>query len=399
MARKSSKPRKAERAPTAKPARRRGENNFITEWFGHRLYPTVVGTAESIADQKMQRCPFISIVTEKDSSCVKSDASRGVCSISSARQPRDFMVCPLRALGSSIVEDATRRLFRITSADPVAIVAAPALDESSRRTDLLARLDAGERVLVQLHSKLGGEVSIPATDRSPELSFDVTVVEIVRSASGAACLDRYGIVEIQTMDFHGSYRYAVKNLTDALRLHDADFPAALQSNPKWMSERVEGPNLANVFKRTFYQMMLKFHIGAHPPCTGCVLAVPIAVWDSWQRHLGRPTLVPRSDGTFALRIDPAASLDGWTPTAWIYAFEVDAASPISPNPIRIQKVIATDSEALAHYALRVAPDAIVQAGGSVNAVLSRVHERLSVLWPELAPSVASECPNLPPSVP
>jgi hypothetical protein len=388
----------ARKAPSPQgPRRKQPRGNYISEWFGHRIYPDVNGAPHSVTDQQARRCPFVSMVKERDSECVKPDASRGVCSISSVNRgaQHDWMVCPLRALGSPLVEDATRRLFDISVSDPVSIVAAPALEHQQRRADLLARLAAGERVIIQLHSKLGGEVSVSATQRSPELSFDVTVVEIVATSSGLACLGRYGIVEIQTMDFHGSYRHAVKNLTDALRLHSGDFPATLQSNQQWMSDRVEGPNLANVFKRTFYQMMLKFHIGAHPPCMGCVLAVPVAVWESWQRHLGRPQLVPRADGTYALRVDPDAPPDDWTPTSWIYAFEVDPTSPTSPNPIRVNQVIATDSEALAHYALRVAPDAIVEAGGSVDRVLERVHARLSALWPELAPALPIARSTLP----
>lgn len=48
----------------------------------------------------------------------------------------------------------------------------------------------------------------------------------------------------------------------------------LQNHHWWLSERVEGPNITNVFKRTFYQMMFKFQLGHHEQCAGCVLAVP-----------------------------------------------------------------------------------------------------------------------------
>jgi hypothetical protein len=36
---------------------------------------------------------------------------------------------------------------------------------------------------------------------------------------------------------------------------------------------------------------------------GCVLAIPIAVWDSWQRRLGTPDLLENADGTFSLDWD------------------------------------------------------------------------------------------------
>ena len=80
----------------------------------------------------------------------------------------------------------------------------------------------------------------------------------------------------------------VRNLRDGLRLHPNTFPDTLQANKNWLSEGVEGPNIANVFKRTFYQMMFKFQLGKHPRCAGCVLAIPQSVWDSWQKHLGAP---------------------------------------------------------------------------------------------------------------
>jgi hypothetical protein len=118
------------------------------------------------------------------------------------------------------------------------------------------------------------------------------------SKAGAAHIGRFGILEIQTMDFHGSYRAAVRNLRDGLRLHTANFPGTLQNNQQWRCEGIEGPNIANVFKRTFYQMMFKFQLGQHGRCSGCVLAIPEAVWESWQRHLGAPVLTPRPDRSF-----------------------------------------------------------------------------------------------------
>ena len=107
---------------------------------------------------------------------------------------------------------------------------------------------------------------------------------------------RFGVLEIQTMDFHGSYRLAVQNLDDSLRLHGSGFADALQQNQRWLAERIEGPNIANVFKRTFYQMTLKFQLGVHPRSVGTSLAIPQAVWDSWQPHLGRPELVSCGEG-------------------------------------------------------------------------------------------------------
>ena len=61
--------------------------------------------------------------------------------------------------------------------------------------------------------------------------------------------------------------HAFSLMPDGLRrlvrdLHRGDFPAILQNNLNWARRGVEGPNIANVFKRTFYQMLIKFQL--HP---------------------------------------------------------------------------------------------------------------------------------------
>ena len=275
--------------------------NFVSEWFGHRVHPTVANTAESLADQEGRRCPFLSKALGATTECVKSESAKGICTISSSSNgPRqDWLVCPFRALDFELLGNAARRLFS-AAPDSLSIVPAPVLAREEIRESLTARLEAGARVIVFLQAKLGGEISLASTARSPEVSFDTTLVELIRR-DGALDIGTYGIVEVQTMDFHGTYKHAVKNLTDALRLHGQDFHNILGANQgRWISERIEGPNIANVFKRTFYQMMLKFQIGAHPSSAGCVLALPAAVWDSWQRHLGKPDLIPQTDGTFVL---------------------------------------------------------------------------------------------------
>jgi hypothetical protein len=239
---------------------------------------------------------------------------------------------------------------------------------------------AGHTGVVYLQDKLGGEISLPATDRSPELAFDITLAEVLSGPRGLM-IGRYGILEVQTMDFHGSYRYAVSNLRDALRLHRAAFPRVLQENPGWLSDRIEGPNIANVFKRTFYQMMLKFHVATHEACAGCVLAIPQSVWDSWQRHLGKPALKARNDGTFALS-------RGGTPQtervpAWIYVFDVNSSGRIVPNPLVLSKVIATDPDSVSYFALKVAPEAAISEGGAAGGLLTTIRNRIAMWWPEL----------------
>lgn len=361
---------------------KRDANNVLGEWFGHRVYPVVASRSNALADQRARRCPFLTVATETERQCVKAEKSVGVCTVSSTSNgPRqDWLVCPYRAMDPKLLEDATRRMFAIQPSRGVVIHAANALARDAVRAEVSSALARGTAAFVFMQDKFGGEVSLSATQKSPELSFDVTIVELVQGETGPT-VDRYAILEVQTMDFHGSYSHAVANLKDALRLHPVDFHRQVELNVGWLSNKIEGPNIANVFKRTLYQMLLKFRLAGQGACVGATLAVPAAVWDSWQRHLGAPLLTPADNGTFRLAADPSET----EVRAWIYVFDLDATSTESPNPIIVQKVIGTDAEAVAHFAFKVAPDAVLAEGGSGSLVVELIRKRLASWWPELGP--------------
>lgn len=190
------------------------------------------------------------------------------------------------------------------------------------------------------------------------------------------------------MDFHGSYRNAVRNLREGLRMHPTQFGATVQSNQWWLSEGVEGPNIANVFKRTFYQMMFKFQLGHHDRCAGCVLAIPQSVWDSWQRHLGAPELKAEKDGTYSL-LAPGRERSDPCP-AWIYVFDPDARTDVTPSPIVVRRMIGTDAPSISHWALEVAPAAALSNIDAEVGLLSGLSRRLKLFWPELAKTVVAE---------
>lgn len=362
------------------------KGNYVSEWFGHRMYPQVVTSATSLSDQAHEKCPFLSAVTDEHRRCIKKPAARGVCTISTATAAtrQDWLVCPYRAFDPSLIDSAVRRLFDFPQTQPAMIAPAVRLTHVDARQALIDSLNAGGRGFIYFDAKLGGELSIPATAQSPEFSFDVTVIEVELS-EGEPHIGRFGVIEIQTMDFHGSYRHVVKNLTDGLRLHPNNFPQTVQANQNWLSDHIEGPNIANVFKRTFYQMMFKFQLGQNPRCAGCVLAIPTSVWDSWQRHLGEPTLTAESDGTYSL-FEAARPRPQQVP-AWILAFNLDATSPQSPSPVVIPKVIATDAEAISHYTLTVAPAAALENIGASTGMLAQLGRRLRIIWPELARTI------------
>lgn len=362
------------------------KGNFVSQWFAHRVYPSVDGGITAVADQAATRCAPLSTATGQERPCVKAPNALGVCAISTLRggERREWLACPYRALDETLVNDAASRLFAPERA--VHVRAAPLVAQPTGRSDLEAAVDAGNTGVLFFQTKLGGEISVSATTRSPEMAFDITMVEVVKRPGGGLALGRYGILEIQTMDFHGSYKHAVKNMGDALRLHGESFPEQLTRRPDWLSEHVEGPNIANVFKRTFYQMVFKFQIGAHPHCAGCIFAIPDSVWESWQRHLGAPPLVDTDDATQRFS-GPGSNRERgseMTKSAFIYVFDLDHTSGRSPSPVRILKRIGTTSEELARLAVEVAPRALVEQGGAADRIGESIRMRLRSYWPELA---------------
>lgn len=356
------------------------KGNFVSEWFGHRVFPTVAPGENALTDQRWGRCPFLSLAAAQPVPCVKPASSKGICTISTpgpiGRQ--DWLVCPHRALDPGLLESAARRLFSLPPDSELVIEPAPKLQIPEVRSGLVQRFEAGARVITYLQDKLGGEISVSPTDRSPEFSFDITFVEL-GLANGDCVVGKYGILEVQTMDFHGSYRAVVNNLQDALRLHGEGFPQALGLNPQWLSERIEGPNIANVFKRTFYQIAVKFQIGSDESCAGCVLAIPSSVWNSWQRHLGKPELVALDDGTFLLPGEEGRAEAGVP--AWIYVFNIDSSPVNTPAAISASTIIGTDAEAITYYALKVAPEIAVSGAGKSDRVLGSIRQRLRQWWP------------------
>lgn len=367
-------------------AAKKQPNNFIAEWFGHRVYPIVAETRDSLRDQEAERCPFLTKVTGKKTGCVKRENSKGVCTISSTsnRTRQDWLVCPFRALDATMLDDAAHRLFGHAPGDDVSIVAVPVLESTKAADHVRKRVAAGKPTIVYFQNKLGGEISISPTDRSPEFSFDATMIELLPDSTGAINVGRYGIFEIQTMDFHGTYAKAVKNLNNARHMHQGEFGKSVESHPQWLSEGVEGPNIANAFKRTFYQMMFKFQIGAHDASAGCILAIPRAVWDSWQRHLGRPDLVEHSDGTWRLLQEGNEAVEN--PPAWIYVFDTEPSATDTPNSLTLWRVIGTDAATLSHYTLDLAPEAALATGGSVDRLRDSITLRLAKYLPELRPA-------------
>lgn len=193
-----------------------------------------------------------------------------------------------------------------------------------------------------------------------------------QAVPGSLRVGKYGVIELQTTDTHGSYKHAVAALTSALDLHGDRFPEQLAENPEWAGRRIEGPNISNVFKRTFYQIAFKFQVTRRDTSAGCVLALPKPVWDSWQPFLGAPELHEQPDGTWRLLDDHDAS-----PSDWIYVFDIaDQPADAGPAPLDVRLVIGTDAQTLSRAAFDIAPAKAVEHGGADDAVVSAIIRRL-----------------------
>jgi len=358
--------------------------NHISEWLGHRIYPTVKLDVSTFTGLDFGHCPFLTEALGQKTNCVKNENSFGVCSVSSVSNGpvQDWLVCPYRVVSSDIVRRACHLIFGQTAAEkqpkPVTLLKVEA--ELNKFRQQVVEQGTG---YVFFQDKLGGEISVIASPRSPEMSFDITFAEIVPSAGGFT-VARYGILEVQTMDFHGSYKRAVQNLKDALRLHGESFAESLRKNMQWSAEKVEGPNIANVFKRTFYQVLLKFQLSGRGAAAGTVLAIPQSVWDSWQPFLGAPEIEQGAEGLYRLRItDPIPESAGST-NAHILVFDLDSSAGTAISPVELKMDIQVTAEQLSHHAFKVVPAGMLESLSKSDSILARIKMRLANSWPELS---------------
>lgn len=354
--------------------------NFISEWFGQRIYPEVRLSDQAISGPNWGVCPFLSGVKRERTQCIKSENAFGVCTINSVGVDvrRDWLVCPYRVIDSDIVKAGCETIFGTNSS--ITPIPVSILNDKKGIAVLEEALTKNQSAFIFFQDKLGGEISISGTQASPEIAFDVTVVELTR-AKGFLKVGRYGFIEIQTMDFHGSYKRAVSNLRDAHRLHKKIFSKSLAKNPAWMSEGVEGPNIANVFKRTFYQTLLKFELSKEGAAAGTILAIPQSVWDSWQPFLGRPEIEYVGGVNFRIRGSDNEHYHGTN--AWIFVFDLDSTSSSQISPVSITAKIRVSATDLIEHAFVNVPKNMLQWTRCDDALLQRIRSRIQKALPTL----------------
>lgn len=349
------------------------DGNYVAEWFGHRVWPEVDTSEAARINQSARACPFLTTVTGEATECVKRTKKPGwsepygVCTISSTANGKrqDWINCPHRTLDQhfTLLSAAVHSLYRIPDTEDIVLLPVTVLNQPEQRNRIRAGLDSGRLIFVFSAIKLGGEVSLPETAASPAAAVDVSIVQVLEAELDGRPT-KYGqhlFYEIQTADFHGSPLIAAAALRDLCPKGDpvSGFHDRLVGKKAVAGNAVEGPNKSNIFKRTIYQMILKIALSEHAASTGFAIVIPVAVWDSWFKHLGGPTLHPLGkDGKhFALKA-PKETLKGIRAKsrAAILVFEIDHAATERPQPLTLLKHIWCTSEALTYFAFQQAAE-------------------------------------------
>src|SRR5687768_6797146 len=128
---------------SARPKRDTG--NYVSEWFGHRVFPMVAADPGALLDQQTQRCPFLSAAKGNAEACIKREASKGVCTVSSVSNVvrQDWLVCPYRGLGPELLRSAIGRLFSVPDSAAPFIIPAVRLQDPALRADIGLSLAKG----------------------------------------------------------------------------------------------------------------------------------------------------------------------------------------------------------------------------------------------------------------
>lgn len=377
------------------------EGNFVAEFFGHRVWPFVDDSEEAVKNQSSSLCPFLSGATASPMSCSKSargfEGSTGVCVVSSDSNDgkrQDWLACPYRTLDATftLLLASVRTAYGVGCNDKILILPVTVLHLKNKRREVAAALAEGRRVFAFSGTNTGGEVDIPETEVSPGGKVDVSVMEVLSLSDRTGepvDFGRHMFYEIQTADFHGSPLHAVRKLREMLPTKAGqDYHRALKSNMHVAGENVEGPNKANIFKRTVYQLIMKIQLSEHETCAGFVLILPVPVWDSWIRHLGKPHLAEvNSDEGHYVRLVTPADRDNKVldpVRAWIFVFDIDRESKESPQPLKLALRVATTSAALIHYTFQEAADQAM-AQGVVEKFRDVMKSRVAEGWKGLRP--------------
>ncbi len=351
--------------------------NFVAEWFGHRVWPDVDASGTARRDQSARLCPFLTTATGERTECAKRARGwkepYGVCTISSDSNGlrQDWIACPHRTLDQhfTLLASTVRSSFSIAPDTGVLLLPLTVLHRGAHRRRILEAIKASSRVFLFSSQKLGGEIDLPETDASPGAAVDMSVIEVL-AADARGEPSKFGkhlFYEIQTADFHGSPLHAAAALRGLCPSGPPTqaYHANLKSRVQVCGTGVEGPNKANIFKRTIYQMIFKIELARDPQCAGFAIVLPVPVWDSWLKHLGQPEFVQVGDHPARVALSAPSATDlpsGERAQATVYVFDIDRDSKETPSPLRIVQEVSVSAAALAYHAFVRASDQALRRG-------------------------------------
>jgi len=263
--------------------------NSISEWFGYRIFPTVTDAEQAIRDQQDERCPFLAKRSGRHESA-SSRPTRAAYAPYPAKltAAARLVVCPYRTAdqpdpdggGAPAVFSSHVRRNRC-SYPPRRLPTARPKNESANRSM------AGGGCSLYFMDKLGGEIDIPwkQTFGKVQTRHDASWRSLGLGAEPPSA--DTAILEVQTMDFHGTYREATLSLTHALKLHPRDFASQLRANPNWASAGMESEHRQRYSSEPSTRYCSS-SAGNHSRLCRRHPALPGSVWESWQPHWGAP---------------------------------------------------------------------------------------------------------------
>lgn len=390
----------------ARPTPKKGcqTGNFVSEWFGHRVWPVVDTSERARLDQGHRACPFLTGVTGEAADCVKSargwSEPYGVCTISSdCNGPRqEWIACPFRVLDQDleVLMPAIRYKYSMPDQARLLLLPITSLSRGESRDRILDAVNRQQRIFLFSAQKLGGEIDLPETEMSPGASVDLSAIEVITTDENGkpAQLGGHLFFEIQTADFHGSPLHAAAELANLCPKGKATprYHKRLVEQVEVCGRGVEGPNKANIFKRTIYQMIFKTELARRSNSAGFAILLPVPVWESWRKHLGQPELT-RVDGDAGhmalLAPGESASADPAVGDATIYVCDIDTDSSESPQPLHITQRVTCTAHALSYHAFVGAADRAFERH-VVDSFRATFAERIERAWAASSQDEATE---------
>lgn len=190
------------------------DGNFVSEWFGHRVWPTVNESDQARRDQSGRLCPFLSVAIGETTHCVKRtrgwEEPYGVCTISSDSNGnrQEWIACPHRTLDQhfTLLESAVKYAYAISPSTKTLLLPVTVLHREEQQVRIHEALSSQARVFLFSAQKLGGEIDLSETEASPGAAVDMSVIEVVRFDDNGKPSEfgEHLLYEIQTSDFRNT---------------------------------------------------------------------------------------------------------------------------------------------------------------------------------------------------